>query len=349
MSYSHQDAPAAGQDTQSNLPAAGDSIEPMTSGFMARLFVVPAIIVCVLLAVAVVVVLFRSTAIDQPMSVDQLLAKIEQDPGERTLGTMLLPAARESWQAAQELAHRFEQRDKFLTAEQVEPTARRLIAVLDKFGVGRDETQAGPAQQYFVMLALGRLNSPLAIEPLAKRLTDPNAATRRTAMQSLAEMRGSAELRQVVSRIIPLLNDTKQEIQIVASATIAAIAEPADETALRALAEKLDGPTEVSWNAAMGLARLGSGRGKLVLMNMLDRGYWEGYDLTYTEGEPPVQVNRRFGDSEVSRNLCAAIDAAARIADAELSGLVQKLETDKAVAVREAARSARNGANRVRA
>jgi HEAT repeat protein len=315
----------------------------MSGTLMARLFIVPAIIVCLMLAVAVVVVLFGSTAIDQPETVDQLLAKIELDTGERTLGTMLLPAARESWQAAQELARRFEQRDKFLPADQIEPTATRLIAILDKFGVGRDETQPAPDQQYFVMLALGHLKSPLVIEPLAKRLSDPNAATRRTAMQALAEMKGLPEARSCVTKVLPLLNDPRQENQLVACATIASLAGQGDELAVRALTDRLDGPPEVAWNAAMCLARLGSRRGKLVLMNMLDRGYWEAYDLNYTEGEPPVQISRRFADGEVSRNLCAAIDAAKHIADAELAVLVQKLESDKAVVVREAARKARGG------
>src|SRR6185436_6900989 len=100
------------QDLGSSQSAQGDTVpnyEPMTPTLMGRLFIVPAIIVCVMLGVAVVVVMFGTTTIDKQASISDLIDRIEQDPGERTM-SMLFPRAKESWQAAQELARRFEQK-----------------------------------------------------------------------------------------------------------------------------------------------------------------------------------------------------------------------------------------------
>src|SRR6185503_738143 len=107
-----------------------------------------------------------------------------------------------------------------------------------------------------------------------------------------------------------------------------------------AVADKLEADRELQWNAAMTLARLGSPRGKLVLMNMLDRSFWEGIELSYEEDHVPVR--RKYEPVEVSRYLSAAIDAAAQLDDAELNEMIARLEKDKtnSFEVREAARAA---------
>lgn len=310
----------------------------MTPALMARLFIVPAIIVCVLLAVAVVVVLFGTTTSDKPETIASLLEKIEADTGERTMGFMLSPKAKEAWQAAQELARRFEQRDKFLQPEEVEPTAQRLIAILKKYPPGRNVEEPGPSQQYFAMIALSRLHTPSAVEPISSLLKDENWWTRSTALQALAELRGVPEARQSLPLILPMLNDPKPAVQIVACAAVACLAEPGNALAVRALSDRLEGETEVQWNAAMALARLGSMSGKLTLLNMLDRGYWEGMDLQYMENGTPIR--RKYTEAEVSRNLKSAIESAVQLRDPELTEAIASLSKDASVTVREAARVA---------
>lgn len=314
--------------------------EPMTGRLMARLFIVPAIIVCLLLAVAVVVVMFGSTSLEKPVSTQDLLAQIEADRGERTMDVMLLPHARESWQAAQELARRFEQKDKFLKPEEIAPTAERIATLLDKYEAGRDVEEAGPAQQYFLIMALAKLEAPAGVDPLVRLLRDPNASTRRTALQALAEMRRVPEARQALAQVLPLLDDTKPAVRLVACATVACLAEPGNSMAIRALAPLLEADAEIQWNAAMTLARLGSRSGKLVLMNMLQRAYWEKLDLEYLENG--TQVRRKFTDLEVARNLASAIDAAGHLNDPDIAGLISALEKDQSVTVRDAARAALN-------
>lgn len=314
------------------------STAPMTGTLMARLFVVPAIIVCLLLGVAVVVVLFGSTSIDKPETIADLLARIESDTGERTAGMLLSPHAKETWQASQELAQRLQNKEKFLTANEIEPTATRIVKLLEKFPAGQDVAEPGPGQQYFLMLALGRLASESAAAPLTNLLKDPNSTTRRTALQSLAEMRGTPAAKAVLPSVLPLLNDAKPEVQMVACATVASLADRGDNAAIKAVATRLESDREIQWNAAMTLARLGDLRGKMVLLNMLERGYWEKLDLEYLEGNSTIR--RKFTEVEVANNLRSAIEAAANVKDADLAALVGRLKEDSSVQVRDAARVA---------
>lgn len=311
---------------------------PMTTTLMARLFIVPAVIVCVLLSVAVVVVLFGSTSIEKAETVADLLTRLESDSGDRTLGAMLMPKAKESWQAAQELAQRLGQKEKFLKPDEMEPTASRVVALLEKFPPGRDVEEEGSAQEHFLMLALGQLGADGGVDELVKLLKDPNWSNRRTALQALAMMKGSTKARAALPEIRELLDDRTPAVQMVACAAIASLADSKDEASRRALAAKLESDREIQWNAAMALARLGDSRGKMVLMNMLDRAYWEKLDLEYVEDQSTV--HRKYSPNEVANNLQAAIEAAANLHDAELGGSVARLQNDSAVGVRDAARAA---------
>lgn len=326
----------------SSQPAVIGDAEPMTPRLMARLFMVPALIVCLLLAVAVVVVLFGSTSSDKPASIEELLARLEADTGERTLNYMLMPKAKEAWQAAQELARRFETPEKFLSPPEIESTSKRLADILSKYPPGRNVDEPGPAQQYFVMMALARLGSPTAVAPLAALLKDENWWTRRTALESLAAMRTVPEAKRSLSNIAPLLDDPQAAVRIVACAAVAALAEPGDAAAIGWLKRQLDADAEVQWNAATALARLGSPAGKLVLLNMLNRSYWEKMQLQYMDAG--TLVRRQYSEAEVANHLVSAIEAAAFIQDSELSASIAALADDRALAVREAVRRSRPGA-----
>jgi HEAT repeat protein len=143
-------------------------------------------------------------------------------------------------------------------------------------------------------------------------------------------------------RVFPLLEDPQPEVQMVACAAVAAMADKGDRAAAQAVAGRLEADREIQWNAAMTLARLGDGRGRLTLMNMLDRQYWQGLELEYSEGA--TTVRRRFSPAEVDNNLRSAIQAARHLDDRELAGLIGRLCEDPSVSVREEARAAMNAA-----
>lgn len=314
----------------------------MTATLMGRLFVVPALVVCVLLGVAVVVVFFGASSLEHPASMNDLLDRLQTDPGDKTMG-MLFPEARESWQAAQELARRLEDKDRFLRPDQVDPTAERIIDILKQDdaqgGSGAVEgpmAQRGHARKLFLIVALGRLGSPLAVEPLGRLLEDRDEQTRQAVLQALARMGKLPQTRRVLPKVYELLDDPVPAVEMIACLTVAMIAERGDAEAIGQVARKLEADREIQWNAALALSRLGSKRGKLVLMNMLDRSFWEGIDLKYEEDG--ATVRRKFTEAEVEYRLRAAIDAASRLDDDQLRALVVKLSrNDKSPVVRDAA------------
>lgn len=309
----------------------------MTSGLMARLFVVPAIIVSVLLAVAVVVVLFGSTSVTQQRTIGELLDVLEKGGGEREYSLILLPGERDYWQAAQELSRRLMRRDQALSPEEIEPTAARILAILDKTPASTGGPDTAMRPRHFLMMALGRLGDSSAAPALLALLGAEDGQTRLTAVRSLAEMHESRAAREAVSEVLPLLDDPDGGVRLVSCAAIAALAEPGDPQVIRALSDKLSADREMQWNAAMALARLGSDRGKLVLENMLQRGFWEKIELEYEEGG--TLVRRRFSDVEVSNRMVAAIEAASLLRDSGLDALIAGLREDSSHLVRGAALS----------
>lgn len=323
---------------------------PMTATLMGRLFVVPALVVCVLLGVAVVVVFFGASSIEKPETTQDLLALIESDSGDRNAaGMMLLPGAKEAWLAAQELAIRLADKEKYVEPQEIEPMAQRIITILKEDRTRFRNTESagrvqerGQARRLFLITALGRLQTPTAVEPLIELLQDQDAKTRQFSLKALAEMSEVSEARAAVGRIYPLLFDPDPAVQIVSALAVAALADRGDPTAIRELAQKLESEPEIQWNAAMALARLGSRRGKLVLLNMLHRPFWEGPagELDYQEADGR-RVRRKLTEAEVAGRLSAAIDAAAFLDDEELKDLIAELNRDdKSHVVREAARVA---------
>ncbi len=321
--------------------------QPSSATLVGRLFIVPALVVCVLLAVAVVVVMFGASSIDQPGSIEDLLADIEADPGARTMNYLLLPQAKKAVQAAMALPKRISEEADQLDAEAAEGIAKRIVLILER-DVDRGEAASsgeyglapGHNRTPFLVSALGMLKTPVAVEPLIDALGHEDEEVRKAAIISLANLRTVAG----ADRALPLLYDILEEGRIketkmLTCLAVAALANRGDADAIGHLSRLLEDDRELQWNAATGLAMLGSKRGKLVLMNMLDRGYWAGIDLRYEENQATVQ--RRFTDLEISNRLCAAIQAAAHLDDPDLTALIEKLRgADASLRVREAARRA---------
>lgn len=316
------------------------ALEPMTAKLMARLFVVPAIVVSVLLAVAIVVVLFGASSIAEQRTVTELLDVLEQGSGRRQIPHMLLPTEKEYWQAAQELSRRLAHQDEALLPQELRPTAERIISILDHTPPGSDGANDGADPRCFLMMALARLETPSAVQPLVKRLASDDARIRCAAVRALAEMHGVPTARQAVGEILPLLDDPDSAVRLVTCAAVASLSDRGNAVVIGAVSRQLSSSDrETRWNAATTLARLGSAEGKFVLMNMLDREVWESIDLAYEEDG--TLVRRKCRSGEVSRFLATAADAASHVDDPELAAMIDKLCHDAVPAVSEAARTAR--------
>src|SRR5262249_45734339 len=143
--------------------------------------------------------------------------------------------------------------------------------------------------------------------------------------------------RQRVDVAVGRLDDDTPAVQIVACAAVGVLADRGDTQAVRALRQKLVGDREVQWNAAVALAKLGSKSGKAVLLNMLDRSFWEKGRVQYQDNNGPV--DRPFTAAEIESYLQLAADAAGQLDDSELWDSISRLREDPSVTVREHARS----------
>src|SRR5882724_970301 len=86
--------------------------EPMTPRLMARLFVVPLlIVVMIVFSSAAVVLLFGWISEGREENIDVLIEKIESGVGDLIGGMAMLPKDREVWQAANDLAKRLQSDD----------------------------------------------------------------------------------------------------------------------------------------------------------------------------------------------------------------------------------------------
>lgn len=316
--------------------------EPPSATLIGRLFVVPAVIVTLMVCLAIVVVLFGGTTVGQRPSIDDLLRTIESDAGKHTAGMMLFPADREVWQAAQELATRLARKDQELTPEQISQSADRIDRILGKLkkpaGADDEVIRAFQTKQQFLIMALARLGTPQAVDTIAKFLDNSDPQARQAALSGLMELRNQPAARERLPAVVQRLDDESPAVQIVAAAAIGVLAQPDDQAAIKALRQKLAGDREVQWNAALALAKLGSKSGKAVLLNMLDRGFWEKSRVQYQDAAETI--DRAFTPNEIDGYLRVAMDAAGRLDDADLRASIQRLRDDPSPSVRDAARKA---------
>lgn len=337
-------APADNQAKSDDRDAIAPQVPPMTATLMGRLFVVPALVVVSLLAVAVVVILFGASPIEKPRSVAELMSVIEADSGDRSLGdTVLSPKSKQTWQAAQELAIRFE-KGRF-DGEPIAPMADRLIRLIKDRRAqaidvsGDDADQAsGVALQQFLILALSKLGTVSGLQASVDLLADPDPQIRRIALQAIANMRSLPEAEGALPRMYPLLEDPAAEVRIVAALAIAAIAPKGDKTAIDRIAAMTATDRDTQMNRATALARLGSSRGRHMMLNMLSRDYWRG--LSSSAGDSGA-APQPLSDDEISDRLIAITPIAAGLDDAMVIDAVEQLSrSDPSPRVRDAALAA---------
>ena len=320
----------------SDLPPA------MSATLMGRLFAVPLLIVSVIVGAAVVVVLlFGSITRDRERPIAELLDILETSTGEKTVSFMLLPKEKELWQVARELALRLEKKDAELTTDELTDTTKRLADLLRRDAADSSEfTEMGRQKLHFVMRALALTESPSAVIPLADMLDDASPQTRREALASLGGLRLVPTIEQALPDVYRMLHDSDAVVRMVACASIAGIAKHGDDGAIQALQSVyFDEDREVKWNATLALARLGSDAGKSLLLDMLDRSYWENEVKARLEtaiDAPPVEYP--LPPNKVVEYLCAAIESGAYLDDPQVWTGIDALASDESPLVRDKVR-----------
>lgn len=336
------ESPAARSVDEPSVSRQAPAVEAITPSLMAQFFGVPLLIISVILGCAVVVVLlFGSIASDRERSIGSLLTALETSTGERTVG-VLLPGERELWQVARELALRLNKKESELSAEELDQVVVRLSALVSRDAAPTAElSQMGRQRLTFVMRALSLTGSSGAVKPLVEVLSDGHAQTRVQALRALGGLRDLPAARQALPRIVTSLADSNAAVRTSACVLISSLANEGDSAAVEALeGAYFDDAREVRWNAALALARLGSLKGKPLLLDMLDRSYWEREVKVRMETSPGTIQEYPMPPSAVDRYLSAAVKATSGLNDEELWTEISKLAGDSSVQVRESVRTA---------
>lgn len=239
------------------------------------------------------------------------------------------------WQAAQELSNRVYRKDVDLSRN--DGLARTLA---ESF---RKARAAGDDPRVIALLAslLGRGPSEVGRPVLEQALADGNPDVRVYVLAALGELGDPASL----DAMLPALQDPDPGVRAMAAYAIPAVpgksgsAAPAEVRA--ALVRSLEDPaTDVRWNAALGLSRLGSPEGADVVWSLLHRDYVRP-NLRQGAGGGPGLLSATGADPETAaqaeeRVVLNALSAAYLLKDRSMiEGVKALAATDPSPSVRD--------------
>jgi len=200
-------------------------------------------------------------------------------------------------------------------------------------GLGTDLVQAfsdsdgdDPRVRRYLALALGRLNNPptTAVVALLASLEDPDTETRIHVIWALASLGDET----TVNDIARMYRSDDSGVRKMTVYALGILSPDGRDATLRTALE--DPVADVQWNAAVALARHGSGDGMVIIRRMLDRSYVERM-VTRT---PTSDANI----DPVSEVIVSGLQAAAALGASELRSSIEALsESDANLRVREVA------------
>lgn len=355
--------PAGGSKSARDLKTANDfdmdierDIEPLTLPAFAKLFGVPLIIIATIVGGAVLVVLlFGAPTMPERRSVDSLLQTLESNSGERSLG-VLLPREKELWQTALELCERLTKQGEEFTPDELASLSDRLgtlvksdletLSHLPTVGAVRENQQDIRSRRLeFTIHALGRTKQVSAIDSLIDVVKNGREPYVAVAMRELGDLHEMPETRAAVGPIVEMLGKASQnETKLVAATVLSILAEPNNAAVVEALnSARNTGEGDVSWSAALALARLGSHAGKSTLLDLLDRAFWEKEDRYQTVDRSGTVRRYRMPPNRIEEWLIAAIDASRGLEDPGVRDAIDALSKDASLAVRAKAEEAMKG------
>ena len=188
----------------------------------------------------------RAICMNEPQLPPQLVAR-------HTFGT-----ANRRWQAAFELSRSLPN----LEPPEREALAAETLRIFQSLSPTRPDDV--PVRRYLV-LVLGKLSDPAAVEPLLAATKDPDGDTRLYAVWALGKL-GDARARPAVTEA-SLSEDAG--MRKMAAYVLGQLHDRAAAPRLEVLLG--DPVADVRWNAAIALASLGDAAGREVLRSMIDR------------------------------------------------------------------------------
>lgn len=316
----------------------------MSMSLLARLFAVPFLIVSLIVGCAVVVVLlFGSITTEQQRSVDQLLLVLEREPSGKLFDLAMTPHDKEIWQAAKELAARIQRKDVEMTDADLDRVVARLSELVDR-DLKRPRV-SGPNRLdplHFFIAALAHSGRSEALPPVLRCLSAEDWRTRREAIKALAETHRNPGVSETAVRVAELLDDPEPTVRVMAAYALTFLGGRDEPAIVARLTQACDSPgedREVRWNAALTLARWGHPSAKNLLLEMLERDYWEKRTPIRLEG-PSGVIEQPMPAAQADRILAATVEAAANLTGDDVWRAISRLEGDRSLVVQEAVRLA---------
>ena len=267
------------------------------------LFVFP-LVIAVGMALLLCTVVFLTS---EPESPETLIAAVKSG------------APSKRWQKAFELSNELNRPGALLRDEGVMNEIIHILAQPLQYDA-RTRSYMALALAHFKEPRVGPEERQGAVKALRQSLRDSEPAVRIHGAWAL----GLMEAHEAARDLLPLLKSEDAAERKTAAYVVGVLGEEEEIAALKPL---LDDPVaDVKWNAALGLARLGDGSGREILVRMLDRGLLSEFSL---KGE------------ELDRVMINAAKGLALVGNAEAAQVLKKIAgSDESLKVREAALSA---------
>jgi hypothetical protein len=286
-------------------------VEPPSAGFIIQLFVIPAVIV------AAVVALW--------LLIETLASGGEQNPDAIIAG---LRSGQARFQQAKELADMLRMPERYRELKDNRELAQKLGALLDEKVAAGDDAEAEVTMRIFLCTALGEFHVDDGLPTLIRAAQeDPERDVRRRAINAIAVLAGGlAKLKppqylqseELTAALVKLADEQDELIRSETAFAIGVVAArpEADAELIAALEALADDPyTDARFNAAIGLARVGSPRAAAALAEMLDpeslAASTAGEKAMTAEVTPEsVQAHKAYKRNTILHNAIAAIEMA---------------------------------------
>lgn len=324
MNHDERDDPelSAGAEFSPDLYDELPPVEPPSAGFIAQLFVVPALIVMVVVGLWILFGKLATSEQDWHSLTQQLASPNEIRRWQAALGlAQMLKTDQDLGEAGQQLASNPE-------------VAGRLATMLDTQLQSPSHTDDDVKHQEFLTRTLGYMDLPKIVMPTLCHAmqSDQDTEVRKNAIASVALIAGRAESRgvmldepEVVESLVGTSHDSEVLIRQISTYALGLFSSDAALDRLRVVLEDVDENTR--YNAAISLARRDSPDGLSVFESVLKQAA-EPYERPTSPRVPDAAesaADREFREPVMLRNSLQAIRQIAGTLSPEQKERLRKL------------------------
>lgn len=233
----------------------------------------------------------------------------EEETPETLITAIKTGSPSKRWQKAFELSNELNRRPEMIREKGV---MKEIIHIL------MDSNRYDTKTRSYMAMALSRFKEPEAVQAIRQRLGVEEEEVQLYLIWAL----GNLEAREAAPDLVPFLSKDNAGLRKISAYVLGVLGDKEAKPRLRILLD--DSVADVSWNAALSLARLGDDSGWNVLVKMLDRG--------------ALKLNHSMSEDQIEKVMTNAIKALAELGRSDSLPILESLaRTDENLKVRQAA------------